>query len=555
MYNPIFRRYKVIVLALILLVISGSVFAIDNSLDTMLNSYYISSNRWSSYLYDVAKKLYWFWFTAELLYQITFKKVLANDVNKLWYFIMIRTFTGYMFLTIFVDPAFYSGVIQYFVKLGGEAGGFIVIPNSGNPFGSLSPTSILQSASDTWNSIYAFVKNLPDVLSGVTVGLPMILMAVGIYILMALMAFTLFMTALESYIVMNAGIILCGFAGSSWTMGFWNKYLSYVGGIAIRLFVMCLILGLINERLLADSILINTAGGDYLRAVAANTDTIAPLTNLMSAVIKLLVDMIICTFLVVKVPAMAGSMLTGTVNSGLGDVIAGASMVLAGAGLAAGLSKMGINLGGNGAGSGGNLKDTFKDTLRGNGGGGLPNVSGTSSSEGTRTASQTSQSSASTAEKSQGIAELSKDLKGTSASNNQGSQTAKNSQQSQTNSNKSNDNDSQNKADAKSPTTEAPKNSQSQSSLNKSTDNSSQKSVSEDYTSGGISGNDKSANNGSQNNNKTNNSAPTSRNEKQPSKAMQEMIKNKDSLIKTFDKMTTNSHSGSSEVNINPHRE
>lgn len=368
-------------------------FASADTLDSLLNTYYSSSSGWVTYLKPIAQQMYWFWFACELLYQITFKKILANDVQKLWYFMVVRIFAGYVFFTIFVDPAFYVGIINYFVKLGGAAGGFTVSPTSGNPFGSFSPSSIVQYGSDLWNTNWGFIKNLPDMLSGLTVGLPLILITGGVYILTALMAFTLFMTALEAYIVMNAGVILLGFAGSSWTMGFWNKYLSYVGGIAIRLFVMCLILGLIQRQILLDSIQITTAGSAYLNAFANGTDTLAPIANLMSASIKTLIDLLICTFLVIKVPAMAGSMLTGTVNSGLGDVIAGASMVMAGAGLAAGLGKMGINMGSGGSSSsGGGAKEAFKDSLRGSGGGGLPSGSGSSgsSSDGNRTASQTS---------------------------------------------------------------------------------------------------------------------------------------------------------------------
>lgn len=512
-------------------------------LNTLLNSYYSQSSRWVTYLKPIALQMYWFWFTAELLYQITFKKVLANDINKLWYFVMIRTFTGYMFATIFVDPAFYSGIITYFVNLGSAAGGFSITPNSSNPFGTLSPSGIMNVGNCTWNNAWTIVSgadtgggisisngvSLPDLKSIFTIGMPVLTIGVIVYILAAVMALTLFITALEAFIVMNAGVILLGFAGSSWTMGFWNKYLSYVGGIAIRLFVMCLILGLVRDQLVSD---LGALAGAMQNASTAGY-SMASLASLVGSEIRMFIDVLVCTFLVIKVPAMAGSMLTGTVNSGLGDVIAGASMMLAGAGIAAGLAKMGVNLGSGGGGA----KEAFKDTLRGNGGGGLPSGGGSSSSDAMRTASQTAQSATSSAEKAQGIADLSKDLKGTSAKSNQSSSSSTTPSNNSSNANNTTaTSPSSNNTTSNKPSTE-PQNSTS----------------GDNNSSGGISGNDKPSTGAP--NSQPNIQNANNQNEQKPSKAMQEMIKNKDKLVNNFNKLTPNGHSGAADISVNPHRE
>lgn len=516
-------------------------------LNTLLNSYYSQSSRWVTYLKPIALQMYWFWFTAELLYQITFKKVLANDINKLWYFVMIRTFTGYMFATIFVDPAFYSGIITYFVNLGSAAGGFSITPNSSNPFGTLSPSGIMNVGNCTWNNAWTIVSgadtgggisisngvSLPDLKSIFTIGMPVLTIGVIVYILAAVMALTLFITALEAFIVMNAGVILLGFAGSSWTMGFWNKYLSYVGGIAIRLFVMCLILGLVRDQLVSD---LGALAGAMQNASTAGY-SMASLASLVGSEIRMFIDVLVCTFLVIKVPAMAGSMLTGTVNSGLGDVIAGASMMLAGAGIAAGLAKMGVNLGSGGGGAGGGAKEAFKDTLRGNGGGGLPSGGGSSSSDAMRTASQTAQSATSSAEKAQGIADLSKDLKGTSAKSNQSSSSSTTPSNNSSNANNTTaTSPSSNNTTSNKPSTE-PQNSTS----------------GDNNSSGGISGNDKPSTGAP--NSQPNIQNANNQNEQKPSKAMQEMIKNKDKLVNNFNKLTPNGHSGAADISVNPHRE
>lgn len=513
----------------------------SGALDIFLNDFYTNASRWQQTLLPIAVKLYWFWFTAELLYQITFKKVLANDTNKLWYFLMIRVFTGYMFASIFVDPAFYSGIIQYFVNLGGQAGGFQITPVAGNPFGSLSPSAVMDTGSCVWNSAWKVVGEVKtgwwptdNIKLAVTVGLPIIAITIAVYVLAAIMALALFMTALESYIVMNAGIILCGFAGSSWTQGFWNKYLSYVGGIAIRLFVMCLILGIIQKLLISDlsglSIVVADGGIDALPA-------------LMGGMIKLLIDVLICTFLVVKVPTMAGSMLTGTVNSGLGDVIKGASMMLAGAGLAAGLAKMGLNLaGGSGGGGFDAAKEAFKDSLRGNGSGGLPSSGGSSGGSGaTRTASQTAKSAMSAVDKAKGIAELS-GLKQDSDGNYSPA-----SGSSHGNSGANNNSSNSSGGSSNNSSSFSNKNDSTGSGVAESSD-ASDSTKNDPSSTGGISGDGSPKINQRSNNPSTDDDLARKR-----AKVKQEMIKHSDSIINTAKQMA-GSHAGATDLNINPHK-
>ena len=502
-------------------------------------------------------------------------------LKKIWYFVLVRTFTALAFWQIFGDPDFYSGVIAYFVKEGSAAGGFSVVPSSGNPFGSFSPSAIMGAGECAWKSAYGLVAGsnmdgtgaagtmgLPDLKSVFTVAMPVICMAMVVYALSAIMALTLFMTALEAYIVMNAGVILIGFAGSSWTMGFWNKYLSYVGGIAIRLFVMCLILGLVQITITKDLTSLNAA------ALAYTADfELSKMSGLVSEEIKMVIDVLILTFLVVKVPAMAGSMLTGTVNSGLGDVIAGASMMLAGAGMAAGLSKMGINMGGGGAGGG--AKEAFKDTLRGNGagntgaaGGGGSGASSTSSG-GTRTASQTAKSAELGQKKAEALSQSGKNFDpqkaasssggdgggGGSGSNGSGASTANVASSSgvggnQSVSNNGNSSPSSSSNSGASNTGSSSSSSSTPSSSNDSASPSSSEASNGNSNSGGISG----ANNQPASGQSSSKSSDSEK-EKKAAEIMKNFNKHKDNIGRNFNKLNQDNHAGATEVVTNLHKD
>lgn len=299
-----------------------SMSATGGLLDIFLQNYYNASQSWTGVLAPIATKLFWFWFTCEFLWQLTFKKILTNDLQKLYVFFVIRIFTAYFFAQCFVNPDFYLGIIQYFTTLGAQAGGFSVNPTSGNPFGTLSPSGIINIGLCSWNSLFAFLganAGWASVVNAIIYAVPMIIMTLLITLVAIIMALALVMLALESYIVLFGGFILCGFAGSSWTQSFWQRYLSYVGGIAIRFFVMCLILGLMQTQLntLFAYIVTASSGSDYVTLIGVFFNT--------------LICMVINAFIVLKVPAMAGAMLSGQVSGGLGDLMQGAAMVMSGA--------------------------------------------------------------------------------------------------------------------------------------------------------------------------------------------------------------------------------
>ena len=324
---------KKYVLILVLLLVGNvyatpamcSMSATGGLLDIFLQNYYIVSQSWTGVLAPIATKMFWFWFTCEFLWQLTFKKILTNDLQKLYVFFVIRIFTAYFFAQCFVNPGFYLGIIQYFTTLGAQAGGFTINPTFGNPFGTLSPSGIINIGLCSWNSLFAFLganAGWASVVNAIIYAVPMIIMTLLITLVAIIMALALVMLALESYIVLFGGFILCGFAGSSWTQSYWQKYLSYVSGIAIRFFVMCLILGLMQTQLntLFTSIVSASSGSDYVALIGVFFNT--------------LICMVINAFVVLKVPAMAGAMLSGQVSGGLGDLMQGASMIMSGASMA-----------------------------------------------------------------------------------------------------------------------------------------------------------------------------------------------------------------------------
>ena len=145
------------------------------------------------------------------------------------------------------------------------------------------------------------------------------LLWIALIILLTIMisVFVIMLIIIESYFVMFAGIILAGFAGSNWTMDYWQKYLSYVGAVAIRLFCTSLLLGLMTTELTSlewpnISIDMTSTGAT---SIITNTSVI------ISSLIKMLGVFGFNMLLLLLVPFKAAKMLNGSIKVNLGDVI------------------------------------------------------------------------------------------------------------------------------------------------------------------------------------------------------------------------------------------
>jgi len=64
-----------------------------------------------------------------------------------------------------------------------------------------------------------------------------------VVIAFAIIAAQLLVVWVESFIVIGAGVLFLGFAGSRWTKFFTERYLSCVASIGVKLFVLYLIMG------------------------------------------------------------------------------------------------------------------------------------------------------------------------------------------------------------------------------------------------------------------------------------------------------------------------
>ena len=253
---------------------------------------------------------------------MTFKKIVAFDIQKLYVFFVVRIFTAYMFAHIFLDVNFYLGIITYFTNLGSTLGGSALSLSGGATGIAISPSAIMNYLECQYAIPAAALAGASFSPLG---GQLFAMLLFAILVLIMSIPIALMITMIDAYIVIFGGFILCGFSGSSWTQSYWQKYLSYVGGVAIRLFVTCLILGLVLKSFSnLDNLTIPTL---HVGGVDTGVKDPTAIATYIEAMFGLLFFNVIA---MVTIPNKAAGMLSGSINGGLGEVIGGASMMMSG---------------------------------------------------------------------------------------------------------------------------------------------------------------------------------------------------------------------------------
>lgn len=305
-------------------VFAGSVCSMTpgGNYDNMLNSFVITANTWNGTLLPIVKKIFWGFFAAEFLYQLTFKKILANDASKLYVFFVVRIFTAYVFAQIFLDINFYTGVVQFFTDMGATLGGTKLSATSGAGGMGVTPSGIM-SFLDCEFSVLLAVFTAAALIPGLSDFFCMALFA--LVVLMNLIAIIVTITMLDAYVVLFGGFILTGFSGSSWTQSWWQKYLSYAVATGIRLFVTCLVLGLI---------------------VSCFSNLTLSIAHPIDGIFTLLGTLLLSVYLIMTVPSKAASMLSGSSGGGIGDLVAAGSLMMASMGGGAALATAGKSVAG-----------------------------------------------------------------------------------------------------------------------------------------------------------------------------------------------------------------
>lgn len=266
----------------------------DTSVQGLLDLVLQQSHQWSAKLYDYAIRL--FWLLASIQFIWTFMPLAMKQadfgeiVGELLRFVLV---IGFFLAVMKYSVEWSTAVVDSFRDAAASASGLGL---------ALEPGDMLAVALD-------FGRTMVE---GISVFSPAkgLLIAVCAILVLACFAFIaafMFVTLVESYVIINASVLFFGFGGSQWTRDFAIAPMRFTVAIGAKLFVLTLIVGLI---------------------VQSAKQWLAAYTNDEASLMTMVGLALVCCYLTKTIPDLIGGMISGT-SMGGGSAIGG--MAVAGA--------------------------------------------------------------------------------------------------------------------------------------------------------------------------------------------------------------------------------
>lgn len=266
----------------------------DTSVQGLLDLVLQQSHQWSGKLYDYAIRL--FWLLASIQFVWTFIPLVMKQadfgeiIGELLRFVLV---VGFFLAVMKYSVEWSSAIVDSFREAAASASGL------GR---ALEPGDMLAVALDFGRTM----------VKGISVFSPAkgLLIAVCAILVLACFAFIaafMFVTLVESYVIINASVLFFGFGGSQWTRDFAIAPMRFTVAIGAKLFVLTLIVGLIVQ-----------SAKQWLAAYANDEASLMTMVGLA----------LVCCYLTKTIPDLIGGMISGS-SMGGGSAIGG--MAAAGA--------------------------------------------------------------------------------------------------------------------------------------------------------------------------------------------------------------------------------
>lgn len=302
--------FPLIATALMLLLISGAVVA-DNTatpqiITGVLPKFKSVTAGWKPFITDKAMYLFWVLAGADFAWLGVTLVRDKRDIGEAIFAIISKLIILLVFWTLLIAASDgIPAIIKFFADIGQGAGG--------GPQFTMEPNDVLG-----WGIAIAadMISKLGQagVLDRIGAALPVAFCALMVVFAYAVVAGQLLVTTLESYLMINAGIILMGFGGSRWTADFASSYMKFAVSTGIKLMFCYLIASM----------------GNVMFSVNITPENIAD--SSMDAAGAALIYM----YLGWQIPSFAAGLISGAPTQSLGSMMATAATAAAGMAAAGG---------------------------------------------------------------------------------------------------------------------------------------------------------------------------------------------------------------------------
>lgn len=201
--------------------------------DGLLQLIQQNSALWNGRLLGYAEKLFWALATIQLVMTFMPLAIRQADIGEIVHELVKYSLVIGFFYEILTRSTYWANAVVQSFR---DAGGIAIGQSS-----ALQPSDVFMLAVKFANTIGNV--NTFNPLVGVSIGLASICVLLCFAFIAAFMAVTL----IESYIVVNASVLLLGFGGSQWTREYAMAMPRYAVAVGAKLFVLTLLVGLISQ--------------------------------------------------------------------------------------------------------------------------------------------------------------------------------------------------------------------------------------------------------------------------------------------------------------------
>ena len=266
-----------------------------------------AANAWIPAIMAAATRLFYLlaaidfaWSAPSFLRESDFMGLFLSLIKKL----LVISF----FYAVLVNgQTWIPAIVNSFIQIGTSASGLSAAQN---------PSDIMAQGIQICSDLFDKV-NGANLLTQTGAALTTLLMIVIVFASYLIIVLHYIVTKLEAIIVMTAGYLFLGFAGSRWTMPYFERYISLAISTGVRLMLIYLMLGVFK-----------TVSQNWVTAMSSYT-TDQPALQIFPT----LASMLLFAFASWMIPKMAGSIASGSLGLGGADIVNVG--VAAGAGAAA----------------------------------------------------------------------------------------------------------------------------------------------------------------------------------------------------------------------------
>ena len=284
----------------------------SGTLTDVVNAFKSTSGGWIGTALTYARHLFFALVAIELAWTAITYVLQRDNLSDFVANLVLKLMGVFFFLGLLQNaPTWIPAVVDSFSQAGAAISGQNTVLDPSSTFGQ--GLQLAKAMLGTLNNPAIFTAILPVLLA--------VLCSIGVVIAYAVVAGQLFITLIESYIVISAGLFFLGFSGSRWTLPFSERYVGYAVSVGIKLFMLYLIVGL-------GATLAQQWQALFTPAIVAQPDVYIGVAG--SALVFMLLGW--------QIPSLAGALMNGSPSMTLGTAgnVVGTT-IAAGAGVASGV--------------------------------------------------------------------------------------------------------------------------------------------------------------------------------------------------------------------------